>query len=178
MKASNLILVFVLTSLTTFSQELKYDDLFSEKKPKGPFKSYVSKDGTIYKVGEKIKIGVPADTYNAFSYIWVGDGLIVPEKQLGISDSNTETKIMRIVIGGSKKSGFKALFRTRVAEGKVLAYTIIVEKALQSGEIKRSGLTRVEAFTELREAKGKLDSGLISQHQYDSIKVVMTKYIK
>jgi hypothetical protein len=137
MKISFLIFVLALTSLTTFSQELKYDDLFSETRPKGPFKSYVSNDGTIYKVGDKIKIGVPSSAYNTFSYIWVGDGIIVPQKQLGISDSNTEAKIIRIEIGGSKKSGFKALFRARVAEGRIDAYTIIIEKALQSGEIER-----------------------------------------
>lgn len=177
MKISNLIFILALTSLTTFSQELKYDDLFSGKRPTGPFKSYVSKDGTIYKVGDKVKIGAPAPGYT-FGYIWVGNGILFQEELLGPSGSNTEVEIKRIIIGGSKKSGYKALFRTTGMPGMVRGYIIIVEKALQSGEIKRRGLTRVEAFTELRNAEEKLDSGLISQHQYDSIKVVMTKYIK
>jgi hypothetical protein len=177
MKISTLIFILVLTSLVTFSQELKYDALFSGERPMGPFKSYVSKDGTIYKVGDKVKIGTPVPGYT-FGYIWVGDGIIFPEEQLGPSGSNTEVEIKRIIIGGSKKSGFKALFRTTGMPGMIRDYIIIVEKALTSGEIKHQGLTRIEALTELGNAKEKLDSGLISQHQYDSIKVVMTEYIK
>jgi hypothetical protein len=177
MKISNLIFIFALTSLTTFSQELTYDDLFSGKRPVGPFKTYVSKDGTIYKVGEKLKIGIPVPGYT-FGYIWVGDGILSQNELLGPSGSNTEVEIKRIIIGGSKKSGYKAVFRTTGMAGMIRDYIIIAEKALEHGEIKRPGLTSIEAFTELVHTKEKLDSGLISQHQYDSIKVVMTKYIK
>jgi hypothetical protein len=177
MKISVLIFILALTSLTTFSQELKYDDLFSGERPMGPFASYISKDGTIYKVGDKIKIGTPVPGYT-FGYIWVGDGIISEEELLGPSGSNTEVKIKRIIIGGSKKEGYKALFRTTGMAGMIRDYIIIVEKALEHGEIKRPGFTRIEAFNEIGIAKEKLDSGLISQRQYDSIKVVMTKYIK
>jgi hypothetical protein len=62
--------------------------------------------------------------------------------------------------------------------GMIRDCTIIVEKALDHGELKRPGFTRIEAFTQLGIAKEKLDSGQISQQQYDSIKIVMTKYIK
>ena len=128
-------------------------------------------------MGDKVKIGAPAPGFT-LGYIWVGDGIIYEEEQLGPSGSNTEVEIKRIIIGGSKKSGFKAIFRTTGMPGMNRDYNIVVEKALASGEIKRPGLTRIEALTELRNAKEKLDSGLISQHQYDSINVVMTKYIK
>jgi hypothetical protein len=104
MKIANLIFILALTSLTTFSQVLKYDDLFSGERPMGPFKSYVSKDGIIFQVGDKVKIGAPAPGFT-FSYIWVGDGIISPEELLGPSGSNIEVKIKRIIIGGSKKSG-------------------------------------------------------------------------
>lgn len=141
MKISILIFILVLTSLTTFSQELTYDDLFSGERPMGPFKSYVSKDGTIFKVGDKVKIGTPAPGYT-FAYIWVGEGIIMQEELLGPSGSNTEVKIKRIIIGGSKKSGYKALFRTTGMAGMVRGYVIIVEKAIEHGEIKYPGVNK------------------------------------
>ena len=136
MKTSILILAFAFLSLNSLSQELKFDDLNAGIKPKGSFKSYVCKDGTIFKVGELIKIGAPSSGDDLFSYIWVGDGLILGDQQLGKANSNTEAKIHRIVIGGSKESGYKAILRTRAPEGRILDYIIIAEKAYQTGEIK------------------------------------------
>ncbi len=58
------ILVFVLSLLTSFnlfSQDtLKYIDLQSGVKPKGDFSFYQSKSGYVYKIGDRLKIGVPS----------------------------------------------------------------------------------------------------------------------
>jgi len=134
MKKLNLIIVFALASLTTFAQELKYDDLFSEKRPPGSFKSYVSKDEIVFRVGDTIKIGTPVPGYS-FAYIWVGDGVLMEDELLGPYASNSEVVIKRIVVGGYKKDGYKALFRTTGMPDMIRGLIIIVEKALQSGEI-------------------------------------------
>jgi hypothetical protein len=139
MKTFYLVIIFAFASLATIAQELKFEDMSSETRPDGPlksYKSYVCKDGTVFKVGELIKIGVPSSGYDLFSYIWVGDGLILGDQQLEKAYSNTITKIHRIVVGGTKQTGYKALLRTKAPEGRVLPYIIIAEKAYQTGEIK------------------------------------------
>ena len=60
----------------------------------------------------------------------------------------------------------------------ITTYTIQLENALESGEIKRLGMTSEEALIELKRNKDKLDLGLINQEKYDSLKSVLVKYIK
>jgi hypothetical protein len=73
-----LIFVLMLIAITgkLFSQELKYSDLSSTTRPQGPFKSYVSKSGTVYKVGDTLKIGFPSSN-NTFAFLSQGDGVFI-----------------------------------------------------------------------------------------------------
>jgi len=57
-------------------------------------------------------------------------------------------------------------------------YTIRIENAIAAGEIKSIVMTSDEALSELKKAKDKLDLGLITQAEYDSLKVELSKYIK
>jgi hypothetical protein len=52
--------------------------------------------------------------------------------------------------------------------------------ALQYGELinPNAAMTSEQALAELKKAKDKLDLGLITQQQFDSLKVVLSKIIK
>jgi len=178
MKKSLLFLLFVIYSMTLFPQELKFEDLKSDKRPQGPFITYVSKNGTIYKVGDKIKIGVPSSN-KTFAFITKGDGIMMEPEQLDAKASNSETQIKNIIIGGLKRTGFYAILRTKGTWGALpVSYTVQIENALEAGEIKHSGYTSDEALSELKKNKDKLELGLITQEQYDSTKAVLIKFIK
>ena len=57
-------------------------------------------------------------------------------------------------------------------------YSIQLENAIETGEVKSFGMTSDEALSALKKAKDKLDLGFITQAEYDSIKVEYKKYIK
>lgn len=171
-----ILLVFVMLSLNLFSQELKYNDLSGSERPKGEFTSYVSKDGAVYKIGDRIKIGVPSSN-KTFAYINQGDGMIIPITQLTAAASGQETEIKRISIMGTKRSGFYVSVRSKGITG-IANYSIQLENAIATGEVKSFGMTSDEALSALKKAKDKLDLGIITQAKYDSLKVEYTKFIK
>ena len=83
------------------------------------------------------------------------------------------------MVGGNKKTGFKVGFKTDAGTPFAsLNYTIYVENALASGELKSSIMTSDEALAELKKAKDKLDLDLISNDEYERIKSELKKYIK
>ena len=83
----------IVISGSMFSQELvlKQGDLTSEKRPKGESTSYESKDGSVYKIGDKITIGVPSSN-KTFAFITEGDGLLIPITQLLASSSGQQVE--------------------------------------------------------------------------------------
>jgi hypothetical protein len=168
----------IMFSGSLFSQDLvlRQDDLNAEKRPKGSFTSYESKDGSIYKIGDKITIGVPSSN-KTFTFITEGDGLLLPITQLLASASGQQVEIMRIDVFGSKRTGFYASLRCKGLT--VLSnYSVQLENAISVGEVKSFGMTSDEALTELKKAKDKLDLELITQAEYDKIKADLMKYIK
>lgn len=171
-----LILFLIVVSSNLFSQELKYSDLENAlEKPKGDFTSYVSKDGAVYKVGDGLTIGLPSSG-NIFSFISGVNTLGQPfDVQARVSGQQTEIK--QIFIMGTKKSGFYCVMKGRGNMG-LENYTIRIENAIAAGEIKSFVMTSDEALSELKKAKDKLDLGLITQAEYDSLKVELSKYIK
>ncbi len=168
-----MLLVLQFTGL--YAQELKFSELNrGEKKPKMPmsgWKSYVSKDGTLYKAGDIIKIGFPSSN-NIFSFI-TKPGTSTPYPK---SYSGKEVEIKYFMATGFKNEGFKAVV---VCKGSLLdMFNIEIENAIQAGEIKSFGMTSDEALSELKKAKDKLELGLITQAKYDSLKIEYKKYIK
>jgi hypothetical protein len=172
----NLILVFLssITTLTVLGQEIKYADLATAQR--GEFSSYVGSDGAVYKIGDRVKIGVPSSN-KTFTFITEGDGLLLPITNLNASSSGTETEIKRIFVYGNKRSGYSVAFRTKGITG-LSNYTIQFENALSTGEVKGFGLSSDDALAKLKKAKDKLDLGLISQEEFDKLKAELTKYIK
>jgi hypothetical protein len=164
----------LITSSAVFGQEIKYADLATAKR--GEYTSYVGTDGAVYKIGDRIKIGVPSSN-KTFAFITEGDGLILAITNLLASASGTETEIKRIYVSGNKRAGYSVSFRTKGITG-LSNYTIQFENALSTGEIKGFGLSSDDALAQLKKAKDKLDLGLITQADYDKIKSDMSAYIK
>lgn len=175
MKKTILSLILSTTSLLSFGQEIRYDSL-SNITQRGEYTSYVGSDGGIYKIGDRIKIGVPSSN-KTFAYIMTGDGIITPMEPLNAAQSGTETEIKKIFVVGNKRTGFSVSMRTKGIIG-MLNYTIQFENALSTGEIKGSGMTSDEALEALKKAKDKLELGLITQEEYEKIKLELTPYIK
>ncbi|MBU6158711.1 MAG: hypothetical protein KGP35_06730 [Bacteroidetes bacterium] len=172
----NLILAFLLsmTATVVLGQEIKYTDLATAKK--GEFTSYVGSDGAVYKVGDRIKIGVPSSN-KTFAFITEGDGILLPITNLTAVASGTQTEIKRIYVVGNKRAGYSVVFRTKGITG-LSNYSIQFENALSTGEVKGFGMTSDDALAELKKAKDKLDLGLITQEEYDKLKAELSKYIK
>jgi hypothetical protein len=164
-----------MVSSNLFSQELLYSDLSDSERPKGEFTSYVSKDGSVYKVGDRLKIGVPYSG-KTFTFIQVVN-VLLQVFPLDASASGDEAEIKSFIVQGTKRSGYSVLARCK-ASMAIANYNIQLENAIETGEIKIFGLTSDEALTELKKAKDKLELGLITQEKYDSLKIEFTKYIK
>lgn len=167
-------LFFAISVSTVFSQEIKFTDLATSQR--GEFTSYLASDGAVYKVGDRVKIGVPSSN-KTFAFITVGDGLLTPITNLTASLSGTETEIKKILVIGNKRSGYSVAFRTKGPTG-LSNYTLQFENALSTGEVKGFGLSSDDALSQLKKGKDKLDLGLITQEEYDKLKADLTKYIK
>lgn len=169
-----LLFLFTICSLFTKAQEIKYSELSAAVK--GDYTSYVASDGGIYKIGDRIKIGVPSSN-KTFAYIWQGDGIITPVTSLGAILSGTESEIKRIFVVGNKRTGYHITMRTKGFNG-IMNYTIQFENALQTGEIKGTGMTSDEALSAMKKAKDKLDLGLITPDEFEKIKTDLKPFIK
>jgi hypothetical protein len=174
MKKTLLIALTSFVLLNVKAQEINIKDLATAER--GEYTSYVGSDGGVYKIGDRIKIGVPSSN-KTFAFITQGDGILLPIQPLLASSSGTETEIKRIFIIGNKRSGFSVAMRTKGISG-LMNYTIQFENALSTGEIKGTGKTSDEALAELKKAKDKLDLGLITQEEYDKIKAELVPFIK
>ena len=175
MKRITLMSIAAMLFGTINAQEINFKDL-STTTERGEFTSYVGSDGGVYKVGDRIKIGVPSSN-KTFAFIWMGDGILTPLESLPAAQSGTETEIKKIFVGGNKRTGYSVSMRTKGLIG-LLNYTIQFENALSTGEIKGSGMTSDEALETLKKAKDKLDLGIITQEEYEKIKGELTPFIK
>jgi hypothetical protein len=174
----------VLFHSTCYSQGIRYSDIAAiTKRSYDRFESYEASDGQIYKVGDKITIGLPSSTNRVFSFIWFAPTALdvlaeVPMSYANVTSSGDLTEIKRIYLVGTKRAGFNVEMVTKGFNILSNNYTIMFENALKSGEIKGSGMTSDQALLELKKAKEKLELGIITQEQYDIIKTDLLKYIK
>lgn len=173
MKRILVIATFLLITLAGYSQQLRFDQVNEQQKGL-EFTSYLASDNATYNVGDTLTIGVPSSN-KVFAFIWMGDGVITPLQLAPVSISGTKSVIKSITVTGTKRQGYKVWFKSKAFIG---TYKIDFEQAITTGEIKSSGYTSDEALSALKKAKDKLDLGIITQHEYDSIKVELVKYIK
>ena len=169
-------LMMCLITMVSFGQEVKYDDVQSGTVTKGKLDSYVSKDGSTYKIGDKIQFGTPSGINGKFVTIKNID-IMLSQYPVGAEILNTYAEIKKIRVGGNKRTGYKVHFQT-TGLSFLDNYFVYIEDAIQVGEIKSFGMTSDEALNELKKAKDKLELGLITQDEFDKLKQELSKYIK
>ena len=167
-------IVFILAffPMFVFGQVAKY----GETKEKGFYEFYIAKDGINYKIGDKLKLGIPQGGNKTFTYIQYGNDLggYYP---LAADRSGIDLVIDRFYLS-DKHFGFKMSFWMRVEGIKVVKYIVLFEDAIESGEIIGYGMTSDQAIQELKKWKDKLDLELITKDEYDEKKKELSKYIK
>ena len=172
----------LLFGLVGFSQEAvktTFDEITSAKERpsyNGDITEYVAKDGSVYKIGDKITIGVPSSN-KTFAFLTSGDGLMTPFVPLEIGVSGQKTEIMKFRIAGTRRAGFTISIKAKSSTG-MGNYNVDFENAILNGEIKSFGMTSDEALGELKKSKDKLDLGLISKEEYEAKKAELVKFIK
>ena len=169
-------LMMCFTSVSFGQDTLRYTDLNSEIRPKGSYSHYLSKDGSVYSVGDKVQFGSPSGINGKFVIITKID-IAGTVYVVGSEAINTNAEIKKIKVGGTKRSGFKANFQTKGLTG-IDNYFFFIEDAITTGEIKSFGITSDQALSELKKAKDKLDLGLITQDEFNSKKSELSKFIK
>lgn len=168
-------LMMCLMTMVSYGQEVTYEQVKNGSADKGKYHSYVSNSGETFKVGDKIEIGYPTGANGNFVTIQamsVINGQLFP---VGSQAINTTSEIKKINVGGMKKQGIYALFRTK---GIASVYIIKIEDAIDLGEVKTSGMTSDQALSELKKAKDKLDLEIITEDEYEDIKSELLNYIK
>jgi hypothetical protein len=172
----------LLVGFVGFSQQtvkVSYEEISSAKeRPSydGDITEYVAKDGSLYKVGDKITIGVPSSN-KTFAFLSSGDGFMTPLVPLEIGVSGQKAEIMKFRISGTRRAGFTIWLKAKSATG-MGNYNVDFENAILNGEIKSFGMTSDEALSELKKSKDKLDLGLISKEDYEAKKTELVKFIK
>lgn len=155
-------------------------------------------DGSVLKVGDLMTFGVPSGTnqtietssglfsgsvsrQNNFSYLMLGrmgfaamSGITyLPENFKGKSAPIAEIKMAK-----TKKG---APYLTLILENPGLNITVLdLISALKFKELinPKASLTSDQALVELKKAKDKLDLGLITQTEYETLKAELSKLIK
>lgn len=158
-------------NIVCFSQELKYGQLQLD----GPFKrhkSYLASDGTIYKTGDKIKIGLPFSACNS-SFCFCSSS----EGKLGVGSSGQVVEIAYFQVNGNENTGFFVRMYTDWG-GIARFYVFEFENALKTKELIGNVVSSDDALLELKKEKEKLDLQIITQEEYDKRKNELMKYIK
>ena len=189
MKKLVLIVITLMFSFILKSQDtLTYSKVSSASRLsdlKTGYDVYISKDSSIYSIGDTLNIGIPFRN-GYFVYITEDNGMAMVAlggtnsypKNLSGKYSNTNAIIKKMWIFGNKRSGFHIVFRVSGTTA-LSRFSIKVEDAISSGEIKsKVKYTSDEALVELKKAKDKLDLGILTQDQYEKIKLELSKYIK
>lgn len=151
--------------------------------------SYQAKDGTIFKVGDKLSFGKTSSNNNfACLYLGrytIGNALLTgPPTQLNARYQKDEVIIDRIFVNHTKMSRKSPLYVIMFvlapnSTGNKARTIMDYEKAVDLGEVinPRAPMSREQAIAKLKESKDLLDLGVITQVKYDSIKSTLTPII-
>jgi hypothetical protein len=149
---------------------------YGETTQKGFYDSYISKDGTTYKIGDKLKFGNPQGAHKTFTYIQFGN-VLSGFQAMDANRSGMECTINEFYVNG-KNFGYQITFRMKIEGMAALTFLVQFENALESGEIIGFGMTSDQALKELKKYKEMYDLELITKDEYDSKKEELSKYIK
>jgi hypothetical protein len=134
---------------------------------------YHASDDSVWKIGDIITLG-NASGQGVFNFITFGAGIMTPVEQAPISFSGKNAEIKKIRIWGTKRQGRTLWITCKGA----FPLNINIEKAIEMGEVETDGYTSDQALEELKKAKDKLDLGLITQEEFETLKAELSKYIK
>lgn len=175
---------------TLFIDQLGNKEYFKKYRDNYLFKYVKLTDGSVLEVGDEIRFGKP-----------VG-GNRVAQSSTGFSSSSVSTaeaystmvvgRLGLSVMGGMQwlpssgiiglKQNIMEIKKSRIILGTDRAFATVlnVEQAFKIGELinPKAPMTSEQALAELKKAKDKLDLGLITQQQFDSLKVVLSKIIQ
>ena len=133
---------------------------------------YTASDGSVWTVGQEFTIG-SASGIHSFKYITVGSGVMTEITQLEATMAGTKATVKKLRISGTKRTGRRMWLTTT----GMFPNNIQLENAISYGEVVTSGYTSDKALEELKKAKDKLDLGLITQEEFDSLRTELAKYI-
>ncbi len=211
MKKVILVLTLVLGALTNKAQdEIKLDTLFVSKcsdvnwaskyRNSDKFTYIKFEDGSILKVGDKMKLGKPSGTNetktinrglfsgsvtteNQFSYIMLGrmaSQMMGGVSYIPESFKNREIIIKELKIMHSGLSKNSPALPYLIFDNPVMDITTFnLKSALESGELinPNHSMTRDEAIAKLKEQKELFDLGMINKEQFEKIKLELTPII-
>jgi len=185
---------------TLFMSKLMDKEWTQDFSAQTQFKFIKFEDGSVLGIGDKMRIGSPSGTnqststqaglfgssttrVNNFTYIMLGRmgmAMMGGVNYLPENFKGRDVEIENIKLYKSKKEGkphgASIIFNNTGADISVLDLAF----ALQYGEVinPKAAMTSDQALAELKKAKDKLDLGLLTQLQYDSIKSILVKLIK
>jgi len=176
----------------SFASDTKEMKEFSKQFNNGQtFKFVKDSEGNVYGIGDKFKLGIPLTIQGAtenthFSYIFSLDPIssIIPVADImstlrlqGQGWSGAECTVTKI--GVRKSLGFAIAFIVFSSQGMEIS-TFSIDGSLLTKELidPNAPMSSEEAIIKLKAFKEKLDLGLITQEEYDSYKLELSKYIK
>lgn len=184
MLITTLSFALLLLSFDSFSQTVKFSELTNDRADREDFKTYISKDGATYNVGDTIQILSPSKSngeFDAISCRIEGDKLytIYPVKSNMENNNRVIESIFATSGNATRPSKVIFHFKKQASYSEtVFLYYVDIEKAIKIGEVKAFGMSSDEALAELKKAKDKLDLGVLTQMEYDAVKANLLKYIK
>jgi hypothetical protein len=135
MKKLLLFIAFIILVLNLYSQEISYQDLVTGSKPKGEFTTYKSKDGTVFKIGDRLLLGLPSSRHSFSNITWGNSLSAFPENHLPRMATGLEARIKKMTVKGFKKTGYYLLATCSTPINKMFVVGIRLENALQDQEI-------------------------------------------
>jgi|VirMetMinimDraft_7_1064189.scaffolds.fasta_scaffold49006_3 hypothetical protein len=156
-----------------FSQEITPSATYEEassKAVRGDVNTYVSKSGESFSVGDTITLG-PSFDGKDYSFVFQNGGLeLYPLQNTAVGG--------KVVIKKIKIQMKVAIVNTTKVENYVYGLRILIEDALDKGEVKSKIMSSDEALTELKKAKDKLDLGIITQEEFNVLRSELAPLIK
>lgn len=138
---------------------------------------YTTKDGTVFKEGDKFDLGLGTLPNGAYKYIVMPPNVLagVSGQYLGANANGMTLEIKFFKIIKSKKMGDKTI---AVVNPGGFNYAVDIDAAIQAGEIltansskgKTTPVSNTSKADELKKLKELLDSGALTQEEYDQEK--------
>jgi hypothetical protein len=167
----SIFLLLILVTFSSFSQDLSFKKDFDKSYKRSDYKTYISKDSTVFKINDVIKIGSPSNL--TFKYIFIFQSLgYLP---MSVNENHLldgECKIVAISVAGSKTKGFFPYIQIRNQKG--MFFSIDIENGISSREI-ITKLSENEILEILKKEKEKLELGIINPAEFEKRKAELIK---